>query len=319
MAIYLAYRTPYKSKNRYLKKFDCDSIIDFFQDYWDNLFNSSFEDHRNIFGTWIYGFPIKETDEHERINKPKGVEELIKILSKKIYANLIIGNQDCIQVFTDDDELELAWYLFTEKYKKDNLDILQIWFENNLPVDSHEEGEKLQQNTNIIEPRGKGIGNTYFISCWTSDNTNLEDLEGVYEIKGVRIPDLADFFRRKERIYMQNRVWSRGLDDLEYFQKIAKQLTTSNLKEIVEFAVKYPLGEIFPNDNTKLKIHEIKNLSLYNKPEKSSINLGEHCCELSIHLENNEFNYMILFDDLWIKKHKTLAKSIANFGTTAKI
>ena len=319
MAIYLAYRTPYKSKNRFLKKFNYDSIIDFFQDNWDTLFNKTIKDHKDLFGIWIYGFTIHHTKPQKKINKPENFQELIKILTTEIYANTIIGNQECIQIFTDDDELELAWYLFTEKYKKDNIESLQIWFEKTLPLDSSNEGEKLQQETKIIEPKGERDGSTYFISCWTRDNTNLEDLEGVYEIQGIRMPDLANFLRKKQKIYIQNQSWNPGFDDLQYFQKIAKELTNSTLKEIVEFAVKYPLDELLPDNNSRLKIQEIKNLKLYNKPEKSIINLGEHLCELSIDLENNEFKYIVLFDDLWIKKHKTLAKSISNFGTTAKI
>jgi hypothetical protein len=133
MKIYFAYRTAYKSNLRYIKEFNANSIFDWFIENWETL---SSDEYSNLLGTDVYGFPVNiEIEEIEEIEekkqsffsklfgekekventdnsnskKPKSFQNLLKLLEKGLYVNEITGDENCIKVATDDDEIELGW------------------------------------------------------------------------------------------------------------------------------------------------------------------------------------------------------------------
>jgi len=49
-----------------------------------------------------------------------------------------------------------------------------------------------------------------------------------------------------------------------------------------------------------------------NTPEKSIVNTSEHLVEICVS-SLDAYNYIIIFDDLWMSKHDSLAKSLIHF------
>lgn len=321
MSIYLAYRTGYKSNNRYLKKFNYNSILDFFRDNWEKLIGEENESYIELFGERIYGFPIFQLSEDYPIpNKPSTNEELFEIIRVFVYNNEVIGNEDCIQVFTDDDEIELAWYIFIENYKTNNPYKVKIWFEKNIPINYGEIGKSLEYETNIIQPEiQEGKGKIYFISCPIEDSESLSSLDGIYEINGIRLPELLEYLRANEINYEEEDKWIIGLRDLKYIQHIARQIPNGSIDEILSFIVKYPLGELGGSDFEELSLKQIEEVLRDYDSKKSFFQKSKHFYEISMHHYSYFYNYMIIFDDLWLEKNEELGLSIAIFANTNKI
>ena len=117
MKIYFAYRTGYKENLRYIKAFESDSILDFFRDNWELLKS---DDYAKLLGTDVYGFPFSFFREEDDDSKPNTFSELLKKIENGIYVNEITGDESSISIHTDDDEIELMWYFFTEDFKNNN-------------------------------------------------------------------------------------------------------------------------------------------------------------------------------------------------------
>lgn len=318
MNIYFAYRNGYKENSRHLKIFESDSILTFFQENWEKICDEENNSFIDLFGVKVYGFPIWQMDDSPKPGPPKNIIELIEIIEKYIYSNEVDGNENCIQVFTDDDEIELAWYVFNEEYKNENWDIVSIWFQEKLPTNFGSIGVSLNCETNLILPKGEGVGNTYFASVRIEDSEHLESMDGIYQIKGVRLPDFLGYLRTCEIECANSNCWN-GIANLNYIQKIAKELNNNSLDQVLRFITQYPLGSLTNRDLERIKIDNIKNMKFLNKMEKSSLLISEHLCELCINIGFNMFNYIIFFDDLWLETNLNLGKSISSFVSTSRI
>lgn len=323
--LYLAYRSGYFPNCRYIKEFEEESILNWFQRYWDKFTTENPEeddDYVKVLGTHIYGFSIWQVDDEPIPSSPTNFEELISIIGKYIYNNEIEGDENCLKVLTDDDEIELAWFLFTEKYKQENFDNLSLWFCNQLPIRYGENGLKLNVEIEIL-PQGNKEGCVYFISCPIYDGANLEDLEGAYKIENIRLPDLITYLKENE-FEDSGYEYDAGYSELEFLQYISRGSENINVETLFNIFSKIPITELNVNqDGTNqyegCTIDELLGLDLRNDAKKSIVNASEHICEISINTVGEFYNYWIIFDDLWVEENEKLAKSILCFGKDWKI
>jgi hypothetical protein len=329
MKIYLAYRDGYRSNSRFITEFDADSILSWFQNNWEILAKDDSKAYKNLLGKAnIYRFNIG-LDINEKIpQKPSDLEDLKRKLENYFYIDTIEGNEDCVQVLTDDDEIQLAWFMFTDNYKKENWEKLSIWFTEDIPIHYGTIGKKIITKKQVT-PKGNGIGETYFVSCPIFDSGNLSSLSAAFSIEGIRLPELVDFLNQNEIDYIpqikEEYCW--GFDELDFIQFLLKKSQSKSLKEVLELANKIPhteIGYYYNSTKTKvnqLTIQEILNLTLRNKSDstKSKLKISEHFCELGINIGHGMYNYSFIFDDLWVANNEALAKSIIRFGETWRI
>lgn len=332
MKIYFAYRTAYKSNLRYIKEFKANSIYDWFIENWETL-NS--DEYSKLLGTDVYGFPIDievekieekkqsffsklfgKKDEGANTNnlsskKPENFQNLLKSLEKGLYINEITGDENCIKVATDDDEIELGWFIFTEEYKNKNKEKVEIWFNDILPTSFGTNGIKLSEEIPILDSKGTNEGYTYFLSSPIYDGSNLEDMT-VIKIEGVRLNNLLDFLKNNEINEVEDILYS--IDELNYIKYIENQLNRNDLKTVLETFANYPITELQDIEIQEHTLSEIKRMELNNIPEKSMIIINEHSAEISVNSIEIFYNYFLFFDDLWIEKNETLAKSLLYFG-----
>jgi len=329
MKIYFAYRTAYKSNLRYIKEFNANSIYDWFVENWETL-NS--EDYSTFLGTDVYGFPInieeveieekkqsffgklfgkKQDVENSSSKQPKNFQNLLELLSKGVYVNEITGDENCIKAATDDDEIELAWYIFTEDYKNRNKEKVAIWFNEILPTSFGTSGIELTEDIPILASKGSNAGYTYFLSSSIYDSANLEDM-AVIKIEGVRINNLLDFLKNNEINQIEDILYA--VDELNYIKHIANQLNNNDLKTVLETFTNYPITELQDIEIQETSLSEIKGMELDNLPEKSKVIVNEHSAEISVNSIEIFYNYYLFIDDLWIEKNELLAKSILYFG-----
>lgn len=337
MKIYFAYRTVYKSNLRYLKEFDSNSIYDWFIENWDSLCSDKYSE---ILGTDVYGFPINiETKEivvekrsffsklfskkeaSENVDnssgkKPENFQDLLSVLEEGLYLNEIEGDEDCINVDTDNDEIGLSWCIFTEEYKNKNEDKVAIWFNDILPTSFGLNGIVLEEDTSVLDVKGSGKGCTYFISVPIYDRFNIEDMT-VVTIEGVRMNTLLDFLKANELEELDDVLYA--VDELNYIKYIAEQLETNDLQAVLKTFANHPITELQEIEIDEHELSEIIEIKLDNIPEENKVIVNEHSAELSVNTLAEYYNYYLIIDDLWIEKNETLAKSIVYFGSNSYI
>lgn len=201
MNVYFVYRSNYYFPElNYLRTFKADSVLDWFKQNWHSApsFDEAHSFARSLIGIDVYGFDsIFEAIGEHTLEPPKTTEELDLILADHLYVEGEISfRPHAIQVLTDDDELDVAYYIFDDHFLKEHKEhtayLLQsVW---HLPTAISDQPFRCTENCRELGPGGKGEGNVYcsFQSFYDSGG-NLSDIAGTWKIDGVRLPQLAQF------------------------------------------------------------------------------------------------------------------------------
>lgn len=298
MKVYFAYRTGYQPNNRFIKEFEADGILDFFQKYW-NKFTA--DDYKEFLGTDIYSFPIQKYDGENDTAIipaiPQSMTELTDELYACLYVNDLQSSDDYIEVWTDDDEIELIWCVFTETYKNQNMDKLAIWFYENLPTQINcngdfELGVKLPQIN---------IGNSdeccYLIANTIYDSENSEGIASI-QIKGTNLIDLV---KNIKSVKIND---GYGFDVLKLIKAISIKDDADDVNQVLANFVKYDLS----------LIGDFEKLEPKNDTDFAKVMLGQHIAELCVVSMGCFYNYYVIFDNHWANSYPELAKSLIDFG-----
>jgi uncharacterized protein (TIGR02996 family) len=129
---------------------------------------------------------------HEARECPQSMEEVADWFSH-MYDQGQANGPHHIQLLTDDDEIEMAVYVFDDHYRAANpgkADFLLIdgW---EVPAGEADGEPPLLPETHPVEPAGEGEGRVYVAKLYAEDSLNLSDLSGGGHIDGIRVPDLA--------------------------------------------------------------------------------------------------------------------------------
>lgn len=310
--IYVAYRTGYTANLRKLVSFEADSILDWFQTHWQSFCT---DDYEALLGFYIYGLPFCDTKD-SIIPPPQNMEALTACISRFAYCNEVQADDHCIQVLTDDDEIELAWYVFDETYKQNNMHKLALWFTPELPTDavaSHtlsapRFGHDLPAIPTVVFSDDTSK-TSYLIASPIYDSANLEDTCAV-RLQGVHLPELLHHLRVDQQVNLDSddSCYS-ATNTLLYLQKIANTIDDNRWAAVVAVFNTYPATEI--NIDT---FDDMSPEALRNEPNKSVMMLSEHMVELGINSMGEFYNYYVLFDDVWAQQHPQLATSLVHFG-----
>lgn len=300
MKIYFAYRTGYQPNNRFIKEFEAESILAFFQTHWRTFTDN--EQYREFLGIDVYGFPIhqyqEEVDEFVIPPKTNTLDELKECLERGVYCNDIIFDEHCIQVLTDDDEIELAWYVFDETYKNANMDKLALWFYENLPtqVNSNKDFE-LEVELPQIKV-GDSDDCCYLIDNTIYDSANSEDITSI-QILGT---NLVDLMKNLKSVKFNDDNYDFNV--LKLIQSISINENIDDTNKVLTEFVKYDLSQI----------GDFQNLSIKDNIDYNKVSVSNHIAELCVVSMGCFYNYYVLFDNKWANSYPELAKSLINFG-----
>ncbi len=200
MSIYFVYRSHYdNATQKHLKRFDDPSILDWFRNRWtrwadsEDIYHSVAEE----LGRDVYSFGrLFQTVAEQNLDPPATYEELGQRIEENMYTlELIRESEHVIEFFTDDDELEMAWYFFDDEFVRQQPGLTSFLLHEDwkLPT-TFQDGDfspSDDDSTEPIEPAGDGDGTTYIALLAYSDSGNLSDIEGAHTIEGIRVPDLA--------------------------------------------------------------------------------------------------------------------------------
>lgn len=364
MSIHLVYRTPYREKNlKFHKKFSEDSLIEWFGSLWEYYDKDADRFHSNVIkyiGSNIYGFTgpfyseidSKEFDEGlSNPIPPKTIQEIKEKIDNGYTIAIDVVNDEAIQVLTEDDELDSAYYIFTENYSENNPQITSFLIRNswNLP-EEYSSDSKFEPLTEIrckLNPENSSAATSFIVisNDWMSGG-NLSSLESkVIEVKGVRINNLMAFLAKS----VPDKGWNMDLlfmrSQFESGENSTKK-TIINFSEIPEFYIQNHISlELYYNfdleqlrqenyltgkDYLKSYYREVFKSTGIVKNRKavpSKFQFSDHLIQSSIYTETWKghptfdigtdfptYYHYIFFDDLWATENKDLANSILSYG-----
>lgn len=200
MSVHFVYRCHYEGPSeKYNKRFESDTLLAWFQQHWDAL--SAADDDRAheqaeaILGTFVYGFATlgSAITEHG-LAAPASVAELGALLEEHLYVEgEILLTEHCLQVITDDDELQMAYFFFDNLFLRDNGEraafLLHADWRLPLACEGEPDFAPAVQGTEFA-PGGSGAGQVWVCLLAYYDSGNLYDLEGPRVIPGIRLGEL---------------------------------------------------------------------------------------------------------------------------------
>jgi uncharacterized protein (TIGR02996 family) len=116
MAVHFVYRCPYLGPSeRFVARFEDASVLDWFRNRWVELGERGFESGElpgvEVYGLGSLGEAIREHD----LPAPASADELQQVLREHLYVEgEILFQEHCLQVLSDDDELQMAYFFFDE-------------------------------------------------------------------------------------------------------------------------------------------------------------------------------------------------------------
>lgn len=307
MGLYLIYRSPYYPSFKFQKKFEENTILEWFQSFWEmnqEDYDVYCEQLYTKLGTNIYGVNdslLSESIYEGKASMPQNYEELIHCLQEHSYVNKVfMPNPHLLQIYTDDDETDLAYYLIEENYLIQNpvntKYLLQDAFDLPTNVDKNVE---MSFKTNIevkkLTGNKKNTDSVYFafFSSWGNNSIHfLEEFNnGAFCIERVSLKELPSFLLQQEL-------------DVSVPQELL--LIKSQIKP------EQSIDEVIIN----LKSIPFTQTNSFDS-SLSKVFFSEHLIQVSFHtgkIKNKDtYDYWIIFDDLWATTHPALANSILNF------
>ncbi|CAN5549938.1 hypothetical protein BH10CYA1_BH10CYA1_24940 [soil metagenome] len=338
MSVYFVYRSHYGTPNlNHLKKFDDNSVLEWFQKHWrewaEHVDDTAYV--LELFGCDVYGFAsIFDAIDQEALSPPKSMKDVEKFLTDHLYVegDMRFG-PDSIQVLTDDDELQLAYYFFDDNYLKANGEkasflVHQEW---KLPESFSSRSTILKEDAVPIHPAGSGSGTTYCAFLSYYDGGNLDDIDGPICINGIRLPNLVKYLQealpsaspdsdsdwpfelRLIRSQLPERIEHANITDLERVLRQSSRCPIAKITNATDWTK-------FGNQSLSQVKADFEMLSQSVGANETSaiepplIQVDEHVAQISINTETWDkvklYQRWILFDDLWAGNNSDLANSI---------
>lgn len=334
MSVYFVYRSHYAGPSgKHVRRLDGDSVLGWLQAVWNRAkqADDTSEWVKSEIGTSVYGFDsIFEAARDENLPLPKSDRKLKSYLEEHLYVEGEIKYKPhALQVLTDDDEIELAYYIFDDHYLAEHPAraaylLHEDWL---LPLTPGERPYVPGIETKLIDPTVSGTGTTYlaFLNFYDSMNLDLDE-GGPIRIDGVRLPQLAGYLRESEPdedwplelrlLRSQLRPDDSGDDGL---RRALERVTRLPVLQIGGTVMTSTLG-LGTVEQAAVELEGILTKLPASKhgfdPSRSLVGTGDHIAQLCLHTgwEDRMYHQWFLFDDLWAGEHPDLADGVLRYA-----
>jgi hypothetical protein len=328
MSVYFALRSHYEGPSgRFCRRFEDESVLAWFQRHWQGAAGSAANDlAQSVLGTDVYGFgSLFQAIGEQDAAAPRSGRELRALLEEHLYVEgEILHSPHALQVLTDDDELELAYYFFDDAYLERHGAKAAFLLHDGwrLPEAAGDAGLRASVRTHRLASKRKGEGATYLAFLAYYDSGNLSDLEGAGRIDGVRLPELAEFLAgarpgeewpfelRLLRSHLSPESGEAGMDAALRrigclpFERLSEDLESAEL-------------DASPEEARRCIDRFLQEQDLRTTEEgasKSLVQVAPHVAQLSLHTgtwgERELFHRWVLFDDLWLAAQPDLGNAV---------
>ena len=345
MATHFVYRSPYFPNHKFYKEQGEQNILGWFQALW-KLKNEDYELYDSIIekkiGTRVYGIHdyLLENIYEGSVKMPNNLDELLKCLQEYSYVNEIIMNdQHLIQIHTDDDELDLVYYIFDDVFVKQNPD-KALFLCNNLKdlLTNSKNRDTKAPNPPQIPFKVKvneGQEAIYFLffSSWGENSIGLLSDFGnsVGYLQGVNFDNLTLFLNE----------WQPTKNTPEELLLIRSQVRSDSkinsleetLVSLNEVAIPFILWDK-RFDKHNLYNQSVSNVQTYLENIMISLNkdytrlpaqidISTHFVEMiydtSRIKDESVFDHWLMFDNVWVDQNPSLATNLIKFSQSWRI
>jgi uncharacterized protein (TIGR02996 family) len=199
MGVYFVYRTTYNSPlEKHVRRFDDDSVLAWARRIWQPIEGHRAFDHglALLGGLQVYSFGSLFKGIAEHGTPPPEDMDGVAAGFEYLYTNEVQHGRHHLQLLTDDDETEMAIYLFDDHYRaahpgKADFLLHEGW---ELPEGDADGRRRALPATHAFGPKGDGEGRLYPICLAAFDSSNLTDLgDSLPRLDGVRLDGLCRF------------------------------------------------------------------------------------------------------------------------------
>ncbi|GAA5496478.1 hypothetical protein Rhal01_02662 [Rubritalea halochordaticola] len=205
--VYFVYRSEYEYPlGHRVVSFDSPNLLEWFKDHWvrERRWNDDLAEKRTekILQGHVYGFEdVWEAMWDQRKDPPQNLEQLREFIESIDYFEGELCYQDgAIECLTNNDDIDISWYLFDEQYAQENRDRVAYLLHDDwrLPesvtsgVGPFPGGPAKELSEGSLEAQQ---GSVYCLFLSALDGQTLSDITGAYRFKGVSLPDFAEFLR----------------------------------------------------------------------------------------------------------------------------
>jgi hypothetical protein len=336
VSVYFVYRSHYEGPSgKHVRKLPGNSILDWFKSVWNDAKKAPDVEAwvNSTLGSDVYGFAsIFEAAREESLRPPRTDDKLEEYLSEHLYVEgEMLYQPHALQVLTDDDEIELAYYFFDDHYLQEHLRraVYLLHDDWRLPTLNGLDSHIPDIDTKEIHPPGTGSGTTFLVFLAFYDSSHLTDIEfhQPCRIDGVRLPQLGDYLRSStpdkewpfELRLLRSQIPSgeTGEAGLQVAIERAARLPTLSISE--QSTAENGLGTIEQAGAELEKVlKRIGNLNGGHDPSKSLISTSDHIAQMCLHVGDffgkAPYHHWILFDDLWAGANAELAAGVLRYA-----
>jgi uncharacterized protein (TIGR02996 family) len=353
MAVYFVYRSHYQNPGcKHVRRFDAETVLDWFRSIWKPIpavnqhakrKDPAYDYAEQLIGRHVYSFGSLFTHIAERNwGPPENAADLYGYLEEALYINEMNDGPHHVEVLTDDDELEMAIYIFDDYYaRKDPERAAFLTREDwRLPDGAGTAPFKPKNKTPKLKPRGRWEGSTYLTFLAYCDSGNLTDLgdqAGHMRIDGVRLPDLPRYLlavtpeEEEKRIggelqELQDAV-RKAADAGEGYERGFLSAITADPADDAAWAAysdwleehgRQPAGQHL----LERALRRVNPTECHNnrKRAKDQALVQSHVAQVCLHTARwtwagDLYHHWALFDDCWASAHADLANSLLRFAS----
>ncbi|MCU0658391.1 MAG: hypothetical protein MUF64_24960 [Polyangiaceae bacterium] len=329
MSLAFVYRSHYAGllSKRVVRLPDPD-LLSWFQRIWKEVKNGEDPDDivENELKDEVYGFSslFRAIKEH-KLAAPRSLKKLRELLQEHVYVEgEILLDDHGLRAFTDDDEVQLAYFFFDDQADPSRVAYL---LHEEFPLPSQAARTSSFSSpvaATPLPPAGASPGRTWAVILTFYDSDSIPSVPpSVFE--GIRLPALLDHLRSVQPpAPSQPGAWPLELRLL----RAAIQPADSSLEPALQRLAAYPLADVggsLPGDElglgpqTKAWTSFATAAAKKKKPKRllngSRIEVSEHIAQAALH--QTEFfghQQLFLFDDLWASAHPDLAASLLRYA-----
>jgi uncharacterized protein (TIGR02996 family) len=337
VAVYFAYRCGYLGPTcKHLRRFDDATVLDWFRRHWRHVSEEECRDYvETILGVHVaYLGGVFSPLEGEFPPPPATMQDVADAVTGTYY-NAICFTDHCLQVLTDDDEIDMAYYFFDDVFLERHarlaaLLLLEDW---RLPDGAAKEGRFPDIHTaspfeGDESVNGAGPGWLYAGFLDLHAGEHLGDLSPPQHVGGVRVADICR--------------WVMGIqaEQVEefgyYFLRLRELLFSEDLAEYDEERAFLDALKANPGDDLTWGVYSdwmqergqrAAGYRLLERalprmdggsgsdPTRNLIQVGDHVVQLFAHVRDDDFDHWFFFDDQWCGAQPALADSLLRYAS----